>query len=622
MPIAGKESKGKPANFLDRTYEMLNTPEYSEYVSWNDAGDAVVVHKVNKFSTIVLPKFYNHSNYASFTRQLNMYDFKKTSSEPSCREYKHPLFQRGKPELVSKIKRKRRPRAHDDDAGSNAGKGAAGRGRAESVSSTNGQQSLTGVLEEMRSLHSRQKQVENSIVAVSAAQHRPADSLLTPLPTPPCLLQLGNHNRLLAKENEMLWQQLSESRSRQQRLGNKMQRLFYVMYEIYRAMVNSGRGPRLDGRTAAETLPLIMGLENSDDDGTAGTSTSSAASTGVPTASVATNGSNAAANARQLAHRTYASLFGSDVVLTPEQFHRALDVLPDVDAAAPPPPTGGVVVSEVAADAPTGPVSMPMLTATMAQALASTVAQSAALAAHNTDFGSSSTATTGVGFNAVPSLPTGLGGAGGSGLASAAAGPGAAPGAASGAATGAASGAASGAGSGAAPRRSSRRRAPRAAAALDGETPSRSSKKRRIELTAERDTTDDDLPAIDFDDLDVETLLKSKDPYSHVTAANSALASHNERLHDTITELEAKVKTEQDFDVDELLDPDILEGLTTPNPAAAAAAAAHLGNRRPELDAVAGEAGGAAVSGAGASTAEPDMVELPSELMIATPTGV
>jgi osomolarity two-component system response regulator SKN7 len=56
---------------------MLEDPQYSEVVRWGDQGDSFVVLENEKFTKTILPKHFKHSNFASFVRQLNKYDFHK-----------------------------------------------------------------------------------------------------------------------------------------------------------------------------------------------------------------------------------------------------------------------------------------------------------------------------------------------------------------------------------------------------------------------------------------------------------------------------------------------------------------------------------------------------------------
>jgi hypothetical protein len=72
-----KPCNGQPVGFLLKTYQILQTESHSHVVGWVDDGIAFKIHNVALFQSSVLPKYFKHSNFSSFVRQLNMYDFHK-----------------------------------------------------------------------------------------------------------------------------------------------------------------------------------------------------------------------------------------------------------------------------------------------------------------------------------------------------------------------------------------------------------------------------------------------------------------------------------------------------------------------------------------------------------------
>lgn len=109
-PESNKNSK----DFVRKLYAMLEEPEYQQVVRWTPKGDSFVVVDASEFTKLVLPKHFKHSNFASFVRQLNKYDFHKvrTAVQDSPQygenawEFKHPDFQLNKQDQLENIKRK------------------------------------------------------------------------------------------------------------------------------------------------------------------------------------------------------------------------------------------------------------------------------------------------------------------------------------------------------------------------------------------------------------------------------------------------------------------------------------------------------------------------------------
>lgn len=103
-------------DFVKKLFLMLEDNSYDKIVRWTQKGDSFVVLDTNEFTKEILPKHFKHSNFASFVRQLNKYDFHKvklSNEEKQMNEYgegawefKHPDFRRHDREALETIKRK------------------------------------------------------------------------------------------------------------------------------------------------------------------------------------------------------------------------------------------------------------------------------------------------------------------------------------------------------------------------------------------------------------------------------------------------------------------------------------------------------------------------------------
>ena len=99
-----KEHK-KLASFLNKTYEMVNDPANSDCIAWTSDGMGFAIKSIPDFTSI-LPRYFKHSNFASFVRQLNMYTFHKSREEGYENVFRHPCFLRCRKGLLKDIKRK------------------------------------------------------------------------------------------------------------------------------------------------------------------------------------------------------------------------------------------------------------------------------------------------------------------------------------------------------------------------------------------------------------------------------------------------------------------------------------------------------------------------------------
>lgn len=74
-------------------------------IAWSDSGKAFRIEDVTLFSTHVLPKYFRTNKFSSFQRNLNLYGFSKVRRGPDADMYAHPSFLRGRPEILSELKK-------------------------------------------------------------------------------------------------------------------------------------------------------------------------------------------------------------------------------------------------------------------------------------------------------------------------------------------------------------------------------------------------------------------------------------------------------------------------------------------------------------------------------------
>lgn len=72
QPKEGLHEAG-PAPFLTKTFDMVGDPATADVVSWGQAKNSFVVWDPHRFSAMLLPRYFKHSNFSSFIRQLNTY---------------------------------------------------------------------------------------------------------------------------------------------------------------------------------------------------------------------------------------------------------------------------------------------------------------------------------------------------------------------------------------------------------------------------------------------------------------------------------------------------------------------------------------------------------------------
>lgn len=92
---------------------------------WSDSGESFVIKKPEALAAKIIPRYFKHSNFSSFVRQLNFYGFRKIKNDrlkydPSVSDlestywrFYHEKFVRGRTDLLMEM-RKRRPEPSPD----------------------------------------------------------------------------------------------------------------------------------------------------------------------------------------------------------------------------------------------------------------------------------------------------------------------------------------------------------------------------------------------------------------------------------------------------------------------------------------------------------------------------
>jgi HSF-type DNA-binding len=94
-------------NFPRKLYRLLedceSNPDYRNIVSWSDDGTSFSVNCKKQFVDYILPNYFDQTQYASFRRQLNMYNFVRQGNTST---YSNPHFIKNRRDLLDLIQRK------------------------------------------------------------------------------------------------------------------------------------------------------------------------------------------------------------------------------------------------------------------------------------------------------------------------------------------------------------------------------------------------------------------------------------------------------------------------------------------------------------------------------------
>jgi hypothetical protein len=88
---AGVETSIRVQKFPVKLYAILAQKEFNEVITWQPHGRAWKVLKPQAFESLVMPLFFEYSNYHSFNRLVNAWSFRRISSGPDRGSYYHEV---------------------------------------------------------------------------------------------------------------------------------------------------------------------------------------------------------------------------------------------------------------------------------------------------------------------------------------------------------------------------------------------------------------------------------------------------------------------------------------------------------------------------------------------------
>jgi hypothetical protein len=74
----------RAALFPAKLHEIVSNPEYEQIISWNPHGRSWEVKDKKLLVSVVAKEHFNHSNYESFNRLVNLWGFKVRHAMKRC----------------------------------------------------------------------------------------------------------------------------------------------------------------------------------------------------------------------------------------------------------------------------------------------------------------------------------------------------------------------------------------------------------------------------------------------------------------------------------------------------------------------------------------------------------
>ena len=92
------------APFVQQLYKLVHE---GLHITWAADGAALVIPDTQRFAADRCPVYFKHSNWTSFARMLNMYEFRRRKSADGSAIFAHPHFTRDGARLARVVRKKR-----------------------------------------------------------------------------------------------------------------------------------------------------------------------------------------------------------------------------------------------------------------------------------------------------------------------------------------------------------------------------------------------------------------------------------------------------------------------------------------------------------------------------------
>jgi len=104
--VANAQSNiAKEPTFPAKLHMILSNHDFQDIIAWLPHGRSWRILQQKAFEERVIPLYFRHGRYSSFTRQVNGWGFRRVTHGSDYNSYYHEMFLRGMPHLCDKLRR-------------------------------------------------------------------------------------------------------------------------------------------------------------------------------------------------------------------------------------------------------------------------------------------------------------------------------------------------------------------------------------------------------------------------------------------------------------------------------------------------------------------------------------